>query len=473
MSDILKQIQKPRATLDEYCEFICDPQKEGAWSLRLELSETQLRAITTLLNLPGRIMRVPRRFIIPSGSRYRVDAYEEFPPVLLPRLFAYVRAAIPPKERSELPDLLPKEDPRQNFASPRFQRRSYYYVQEVLSPPNRLSTAKRHRLSKAVTIYRQNFGRCIVRLVPEDISGIDVSGRNPLTYFQVSEEASSVRISSPCEITLRQIMEMFQSVIPEKLVPEFTKIYSPENTLMGMYLPILQIVPLNAVLKDKIAARNVQQALDEAREERFVHAIRAIGIAAEELLVEIYETYVREKAPQAPLGNIIHELGQRLQELLHGTAANKENPISILRKQIGKAMDLEKKSSNNPSLLLLAQQLQKGIIPLLEGLKQMVEDNPQLNTRGQATSLFPAKVQRCLSELVVLRNRVSHRVERVVSVAAVGYIDTAIALRDFIVVAKWWEVEKRQINYRALRNVMIQETLNRSRAQEQELELSS
>jgi hypothetical protein len=57
-----------------------------------------------------------------------------------------------------------------------------------------------------------------------------------------------------------------------------------------------------------------------------------------------------------------------------------------------------------------------------------------------------------------------------VSVASVGYVDTAIALRDFIVVAKWWETERRKINYKGTRKAIIQETVKRSREAEQEPE---
>jgi len=235
---------------------------------------------------------------------------------------------------------------------------------------------------------------------------------------------------------------------------------------MGMYLPILQLIPFNLLIKDKTAAVNIRQALDEAREERFVHAIRATGIAAEELLVGIYETYLREKAPEAPLGNIINELGEHVQEVIQGARAPRESSLGTVRREIGKAIETEKKGANSQSFLLIAKQLQHSILPVLENVKQAIDENPSFNLRTQKISLFPPNVKRCLSELVNLRNRVSHRVERVVSVASVGYIDTAIALRDFIVVARWWESERKELNYKTTPKVMIQETVKRSKSQD-------
>jgi hypothetical protein len=118
----------------------------------------------------------------------------------------------------------------------------------------------------------------------------------------------------------------------------------------------------------------------------------------------------------------------------------------------------------------LAEQIQKNIMPLLDSLKLFIDDNPLLNTKAQKISLFPIHVRRCLSELIILRNRVSHRVERAVSVATVGYVDIAIALRDFIVVAKWWESERKEIDYKASRKAIIQESVKRSKSIEKEPE---
>jgi hypothetical protein len=40
-----------RAALEEYCGFIQNPQRDGVWSLRIELTEKQAAAIGTFLNI--------------------------------------------------------------------------------------------------------------------------------------------------------------------------------------------------------------------------------------------------------------------------------------------------------------------------------------------------------------------------------------------------------------------------------------
>jgi len=460
-------MEPTRATLDEYSSFICNPQKEGVWSIRIELSEKQASTLGSILNLDGHHLYFNRRphHYYRGGiglPYYRDDDISDRPPVLLPRLFAYLRTAIPKSERDGLPSLAGEERSFPPSSSVFKQRRVYAYLREILAPPNQIGNSKRLRLKRAAQLYGKHFVACKVIRVPEDIGKLDIACPDPLTYFQVAEEQGALRASSPCEATLNGVRDILEAVLNVKLETELTKIFSPESSVMGMYLPMLQLIPLSSILKARTAAGNVRQALDEAREERFVHAIRATGIAAEELLVEIYETYLREKAPEAPLGNIISDLSTRLQEVVHGAKVTKENPLGLARKNIGKAIEMEKRSANDPVLLLLAEQLQKNVISVLESLKQSIDDNASLNTRGQKISLFPENVRRCLSELVILRNRVSHRVERAVSIASVGYLDTAIALRDFIVVAKWWETERNQINYKATRKALIQETVKRS-----------
>lgn len=462
-------MQPARATLDEYSCFISSPQAEGVWSIRIELSEAQTTSLARFLNIDSYRLTNHRAHYYYASGRAPFYGYEDRPPILLPRLFAYLRSALPQTLKDGLPGLTSRDDSRLPGPVLFQQRRSYRFFDEVLTPPRRLSPIKRKRLGSAIHTYEQCFLRCRFAPVPEDVSKIDVVCLNPLTYFQIAEEPPAIRVSSPCEATLNRIGDILDSIIPDRLSTELTKIFSPENTLMGMYLPILQLVPLNSILRDKTAAANLRQALDEAGERRFVHAIRATGIAAEEILVEIYETYLREKAPQAPLGNIIHHLSVRIQEVLHGIRKPKESALTAARKQIGKAIEAEKQSEKNVALLLLAEQLQKNILPTLEILKQSLDESPAINLKTQEMSLFPSNVRRCLSELVILRNRVSHRVERVVSVAPVGYVDTAIALRDYIVVAKWWENERKKINYKTERKSIIRETVERSKSPDSEI----
>jgi hypothetical protein len=456
--------------LKDFSEFISSPQGEGVWSMRVELSEPQMATLTSFLNLEGHMRYRAGGYGLYSFRKYSPYSYDEGPPVILPRLLAYMRSAISQRERNELVELTIKDESQRTNTRLFQQRRSYRLINDILTPPTRLSASKRIRLRKAWGIYREHFERCQIIPVAEDISKVDLVSHRPLTYVQIAEEGSIIRISSPSEESLQRLRQVLSAVLKDDIQMELTKIFSPESSVMAMYLPILQVIPYQSVLQDKAAILNVRQALVEVREQRFIHAIRAIGIAAEELLVGIYETYLREKAPEAPLGSLINELSEKVQEVVQGARPSKEVSLGVARKHIGKAIEAEKQTSKNANFLLLAEQIQQSIIPILENLKQTIDEHTSQTLKTQKINLFPLNVKRCLSELVNLRNRVSHRVERAVSVASVGYLDTAIALRDFIVIARWWERERKQLNYKSTPKVMIQDTVRRSKSQEADTE---
>jgi len=145
----------PRADIAEYSSFICNPQKDGVWSMRVELTEKQVSGLTAFLNLDQHMVYSRRRFH-PSYMRrpsYRYGG-DERPPILLPRLFAYLRASIPQKERANLPDLSPQDGPT---SSGRQHRRAYSYLTDLLTPPATLGAAKRKRLATALQIYKAHF----------------------------------------------------------------------------------------------------------------------------------------------------------------------------------------------------------------------------------------------------------------------------------------------------------------------------
>lgn len=458
-----------KAAIVEYSSFVSNPQKDGVWSMRVELPDKLAGILFDFLNLNSQYSLFSR---FSRGPRLRFSS-DGRPPILLPRLFAYLRAALPKKERAELPNLLRPNSMRSFSRTSRFSPtgRSYGYMSDLLTPPTTLGAAKRKRLAPALHIYKEHFKSCTIASVPDNPGKIDIISREPTTYLQVTEELPhAIRMSSPCEVTLHEAKRILDSVLRASLDFELTKVFSPEKSLLEMYIPILKLVGVATILKDTTTASNVHQALEEAEEERFVHGIRATGIAAEELIVEIYETYLREKAPEAPLGTLINDLNSRLQEIVQGSRMTKDDPFMTARKLIGKAIENEKRSTNNQGVLALAEQMQKHILPTLESLKQCIDENPSLNLKAQKINLFPSNVQRCISELVILRNRVSHRIEKAISVASVGYTDTAIALRDLIVVAKWWETERKEINYKASRKHIIQDTVRRSKIQGQEAE---
>jgi hypothetical protein len=200
------------------------------------------------------------------------------------------------------------------------------------------------------------------------------------------------------------------------------------------------------------------------REGSFVHAIRAIGIGAEELIVEVFETYLHDKAQEAPLGNLLSELNSRIQEVQSGAKVKTKSPSGNLKKTLGGIITSEKKGANpNVSFCLLCETVLQGIVPTIEQLATTVAELEEVVAKPQRTIIFPSHVNRSLSDLVPLRNRVSHRVDRLGSARTVTYLETALALKSYIVLALWWQEERKEIDYRVGMKDAIKKAIDRNR----------
>jgi hypothetical protein len=174
---------------EEYYGFISNPQRDGVWSMRIELTDKQTSSLASLLNISSYLLRPPRRYYPAFGRSYYRDGGDERPPLLVPKLFAYLRAAIPQKERSALPSLTLERSPNApGRGSSKQYRRAYGFLRDLLTPPTNLGVAKRRKLKKALDVYRRHFLSCRILAVPENVAKVDIACRDPLTYLQVTED---------------------------------------------------------------------------------------------------------------------------------------------------------------------------------------------------------------------------------------------------------------------------------------------
>lgn len=451
---------------DTLAEFIVDPQGAGVWCARIDLEESDLNALGSLLNLRDFLNR--RRWYYRRHAFGRGDPGYVSPAIIVPRLLAYLRACLPQTVAKHLPPLVKGDDTARpiRFADYGIMSRWGHIMEEVATIPRNLGPTKKQKLSAATKVYGQHLASCTLHPVPENGSKLDIWSVRSRQYLQATEaEPAAIKVFSPSEGTVDQFVSIIDALPGVSGSREITKVFSPEDDLMPMYLPALRLVPLNLVLRENSRISSVSQALEEAQEERFTHSIRATGIATEELVVEIYETYLRQKAPEAPLGTLLSELGNKIQAVLKGRKIAKGTTLSSVKKSLGQMVQQQKKKARpNKSLLELAELLQQNLLPLLDGHNQLLGELASFGAKAQRVPIFPSRIQHCANELVALRNRVSHRVGPGSSVATVGHVEAAIALRDFIVAAHWWEHERPQLDFKGDRKSCIQESIKRSKA---------
>lgn len=448
----------------EYASFLTNPQHTGVWVLTVDLGQRGLKEIQDVLNLD----QYKHQFF--RGSRYPDpdgDDVLAMPPTIVPRLFAYLRYILPKKALSDLPSLLPREDGAEGEYRRTVSRgfRHSRYLQELTTEPRTLGAEKKKRLTAASSLYRSHFSRC--RLIPSTrlMSGLDIMSQDDGIYFHVVEEARGrLRFFSPQEKVIEAVQGILKALALTGITSEVVKLFSPESQLLALYIPTLRLVDPPTMFRDNSVLRAMSQALLEAKEERFTHSIRAIGLGAEELIVEIYETLLHEKAPESPLGNLLTDLNERVQEIVAGAKSKKSN-ISILKKQLGAAIDSEKKKRvPNEELCILLQVMTQSVIPTLEQFSRALSDFEGNIPRQQRNAIFPAHVNRCLNDLVQLRNRVSHRIDRLSAVRTVNYLEAALAIKSFATIALWWQTAKTNIDYKSTKKDVIKKAVDAAKA---------
>ncbi len=232
---------------------------------------------------------------------------------------------------------------------------------------------------------------------------------------------------------------------------------------MAAYLPILRVVRLEDVVRDRLFNKNLQSAINEVVERRYPHAIRAIGIAAEEILVEIFETLIREKAPEAPIGTLLTSLNERINKIIHGSK-KVETDISSSYKEFGNIISLIKSDpTSHASLLLIIESIQKHVLPLINKIKKDVDAANILEKRSFLhLSIFPLNIQNCINDILNLRNKVSHRVDKRIASPEIGYIEAVIAIKSLLMLGIWWHAEKVKINYEKNQKDIIDELIKRN-----------
>jgi hypothetical protein len=124
-----------RSNLAEYNAFIANPQREGVWSMRIDLSEKQAATLTSFLNLGENTPA--RRYSVFGTGRYDRYGDDERPPFLFARLFAYLRAALPRAEREGAHEVIGRET-GQSVGQRLRTRRVPYFLTELMTPPAHL-----------------------------------------------------------------------------------------------------------------------------------------------------------------------------------------------------------------------------------------------------------------------------------------------------------------------------------------------
>ena len=451
--------------LDSYEVYLVAPESAGLWTLTIELRGDAQERVLGLLNLRD---GGPWSYAI---RRQRADR-ESSPPVIVPRLFAYLRATLPKEDRERGERFDWQYGVGRTELDTRVRWRSVY--RELLDPPRNLSVSKRRSLKEARQVFvSSGLSDCRIDVAYDNPTKLDIFSRPRRLYLQVSEartqKFSLVTVHSPERAPLERIRAIFTALKVEAGF-HLTKTFSPEETLLEVYLRIAQLSDHTALLRQAYLVRSMQQALDEANAGRHVHAIRAIGIGTEEIVVQIYETLLRDRAPAGPLGQLLQALDNRMSVLLgRDGPPSKSKDLGEVKRILGELIEREKASEPVDSVALAALiAVQQNLVPELSRLAKQFSRIEKRLPAEIHSRLFPKHVQRSLEDLVTLRNRVSHRGDRGQALANVTHVDTATALRAFVSLARWWDQERNQIDFEQGIDAIVRALVDRTKKVDEE-----
>jgi hypothetical protein len=222
-------------------------------------------------------------------------------------------------------------------------------------------------------------------------------------------------------------------------------VYSPEEDVFEPYPKYLEYAISHMPRKDKIQDL-VYQGLSTFENRNYAYCINTIGLAFEEQLTQIYETLFRNKCPPGlTIGALLEVINQEVKEknpCKESKLQTYTNDFGSMYDKINSAIEKsrELKLNNNEMLTILRE-----IVTLIKenGANIIAQMRPIDNkNNSNSYSIFPADIIECMSELLRLRNVISHR-----SRTSVGRFEATKALYDVTAFTAWWRDEKQLIDW--------------------------
>ena len=213
-------------------------------------------------------------------------------------------------------------------------------------------------------------------------------------------------------------------------------IYSPEEEVFTPYFSFLEQAYEEFIDNSNIL-RFVEKSIYEYSEENYSNCISAIGLIAEENLVQIYETLFRDICPKRlSLGQLYDQIGIEISRRLKLNKPPKPD-FSLVSDRI---KEIGQKVPDNKNLFKL-------IIEFFKTNKKIQEYNENLiisiKNPVKEISIFPKRLRENMDELIKNRNAISHR-----SRIPIGNYEALRTMYCSIYLILWWKKQKDEINWK-------------------------
>ena len=213
-------------------------------------------------------------------------------------------------------------------------------------------------------------------------------------------------------------------------------VFSPEEEVFSPYFDLLGMV-YESLVKQEHLRPLVHKALSNFSDENFTDCVSALGLAGEDILTQIFETFFREQLTKGlTLGQLADEIQSRASSIVRKKDDSPPD-LALLFVEINSA--IESQNFQNSQTLEL---IRKILATLIETNKHMGLKIDRLGKPERKGLLFPELVNHALTELIRYRNAASHK-----SRIPIGPQECRRAAYSLVVLLTWWDREKRAIDW--------------------------
>lgn len=213
-------------------------------------------------------------------------------------------------------------------------------------------------------------------------------------------------------------------------------VFSPEEEVFEPYFSLLNVV-YRPLIEQNHLLPLLEKAIENFFEENYMDCVGKIGLLAEDILTQIYETLYRE---QLTKGLTLGQLADEIDKKAIIQFKKKETPppdLAVIYPEIKTLLEREL-SDNKESITLMRQML----VTVIESFKHANERIDRCGRIEKKQSLFPDRVGHSVNELIRYRNAASHK-----SRVPIGPAECRRAAHSLVVLVRWWILEKSIINW--------------------------
>jgi len=246
---------------------------------------------------------------------------------------------------------------------------------------------------------------------------------------------------------LNEFLQILGKINKSSLMP----IFSPEEEVFAPYFDLLEI-SYSYIVKQEHLKPLFDKSIKQFKEQNFSDCVSAIGLIAEDLLTQVYETFFRTQLNKGlTLGQLTDEITIKVNSLFDKKIETPPN-FSGLYDEI--KYSLESEDSKDIAALENIRSLLTMTIANNKYFSKKVDD---LGKPKSKISIFTDRVLFSINELIRFRNASSHK-----SRIPIGPYEATRSIYSLMVFLMWWDNEKRNIDWEKSAEDIIRETVSRN-----------